>query len=441
MQHSRFSEQQIAFVLEQVARGAAVEQTCRAAGISAQTYYRWRAKYAGLKPAEIRRLHEIEEENKRLKRLVATLLVVKPSPGAGALTHARAALPALLPAPAPASAAVPAAAPLGMNRYWGPLSTYLPTLPKHGRLNMPAPLRAVLKGMRNLTTLRSKIQGPLPARRAAPGLGAKALMALRARKLLLICFAGGLVGGFAIGLGPDAGEDRGPETVPVNMNLRVDSYAALTNTMEKGWSGSQSWGRWMEGARASILLGFDGPALGDVELLLEGRARLAEGQPDHTLIVRFNDAELGRWRLPKETRQLRRRFIVPGAVFNRNTAAQLTFELAEKAPLSPVFGLEAVSLRDAKFLHEYKGFVDNCSNGTLMGWAVAEGVAVSVAASVGDEPLAATLSNKERPDLAAHGLPADAGFELTFTQPVPAGSAIEVRFANGRPLSGSPCKP
>ena len=70
MQHSRFTEQQIAFVLEQVARGASIEDTCRKADISPQTYFRWRAKYAGLKPAEIRRLHEIEEENKRLKRLL-----------------------------------------------------------------------------------------------------------------------------------------------------------------------------------------------------------------------------------------------------------------------------------------------------------------------------------------------------------------------------------
>jgi hypothetical protein len=225
------------------------------------------------------------------------------------------------------------------------------------------------------------------------------------------------------------------------MNLQISSYGALAGTMDQGWGGSQPWGRWMEGGRASMLLGFDGPARGDVEMLLEGRARLAEGQPDHTLIVRFNDAELGRWRLPKGENQLRRRFIVPGHVFNLSTAAQLTFELVEKAPLSPVFGLQTISLRDARFLREYKGFVDRCSNGKLTGWAVADGVAVSVAASIGDRPLAATLSNSERPDLAAHGLPDDAGFALTFAQPVAAGSAIDVRFADGRPLPGSPCKP
>jgi hypothetical protein len=197
----------------------------------------------------------------------------------------------------------------------------------------------------------------------------------------------------------------------------------------------------MEGGSAAMLLGFDGPARGDVELLIEGRTRLAEGQPDQTLIVRFNDTELGRWRLPKETGGLRRRFIVPNAVFNQTTAAHLSFALADKAPLSPVFGLEAVSLRDARFLHGYRGFVDHCTGGRLTGWAIVEGVPVSVAASIDGVPLEATLSSVERPDLAQQGLPSGAGFELALAKPVAPGAAIDVRFPDGRPLSGSPCKP
>ena len=158
------------------------------------------------------------------------------------------------------------------------------------------------------------------------------------------------------------------------------------------------------------------------------------------MIVRFNDAELGRWRVPEEARNLRRRFIVPAAVFNKSTAAQLTFAFAAKAPLSPVFGLEAVSLRDARLLHDYLGFVDSCKDGKLAGWAVAQGTGVSVAASIDGAPVAAAFVNTMRPDLAEHGLPKDAGFELTLAEPVPAGTAIDVRFANGRPLRGSPCK-
>jgi hypothetical protein len=55
--------------------------------------------------------------------------------------------------------------------------------------------------------------------------------------------------------------------------------------------------------------------------------------------------------------------------------------------------------------------------------------------------LKATLTNVERLDLAKHGLPADAGYELVLDEPVAPGSEIDVRFANGRPLTGSPCRP
>jgi len=53
MKRSRFSEQQIAFVLHQAEEGAAVEDVCRKAAISLQTYYRWRKKYGGLMPSEM----------------------------------------------------------------------------------------------------------------------------------------------------------------------------------------------------------------------------------------------------------------------------------------------------------------------------------------------------------------------------------------------------
>jgi putative transposase len=74
MKRSRFSEQQIAFVLHQAEEGVAVEDVCRKAGISLQTYYRWRKKYGGLMPSETKLL---EEENVRLKKLVADLSLDK----------------------------------------------------------------------------------------------------------------------------------------------------------------------------------------------------------------------------------------------------------------------------------------------------------------------------------------------------------------------------
>jgi putative transposase len=77
MKKSRFSEQQIAFILKQADDGTSVEEICRKAGISQQTYYRWRKKYAGLMPSEVRRLKQLEEENARLKRMVADLSLDK----------------------------------------------------------------------------------------------------------------------------------------------------------------------------------------------------------------------------------------------------------------------------------------------------------------------------------------------------------------------------
>ena len=68
---SRFSEQQIAFVLRQAEEGTAVAEVCRKAGISEASFYSWRKKYGGLMPSEMRRLKQLDEENARLKRLVA----------------------------------------------------------------------------------------------------------------------------------------------------------------------------------------------------------------------------------------------------------------------------------------------------------------------------------------------------------------------------------
>jgi putative transposase len=429
MQHSRFTEQQITFFLDQVARGASVERTCRAAGIPEETYHRWRAIYGGdggMNPAEIQRLQEIEEENKRLKRLLASLLVVNPTPTGTA------------PAPPPRSTSldsVPWAASAAMTRHWQALAAYLPN---SDQINVRT--RAFLKRA-GWSVVRS-IRLPEGSDHELSGtLWVRLLKTWRARKLVIVGFSGGLVTGFAMGLTPGPTEDR-IQVMPVNRNAGVDSLGALSSTLAEGWGGSQPWGRWMEGERASILFGFDGPVGGDVELLVEARARLAEGQPEQTLIVRFNDAEIGRWQLPpKSAGQMRHRFIVPRDVVNRETTGQLTFELAGRAPWSAVFGLEAVSLRDVKFLHDYRGFVDSCSNGKVMGWAVAEGLAVSVTASVGGNPAVASQSNTERADLAAQGVPTDSGFELTLTEPLTPGSAIDVRFADGSPLSGSPCAP
>jgi putative transposase len=77
MKRSRFSEQQIAYILRQAEEGTSVEEVCRKAGISEATYYNWRKKYGGLMPSEMKRLKQLDEENGRLKKLVADLSLDK----------------------------------------------------------------------------------------------------------------------------------------------------------------------------------------------------------------------------------------------------------------------------------------------------------------------------------------------------------------------------
>jgi len=77
MKKSRFSEQQIAFILKQGDEGVAVAEVCRKAGISEATYYNWRKKYSGLMPSEMKRLKQLEDENQRLKKMVADLSLDK----------------------------------------------------------------------------------------------------------------------------------------------------------------------------------------------------------------------------------------------------------------------------------------------------------------------------------------------------------------------------
>ncbi len=73
MKKSKFTEAQIAFVLKQAEGGASVAEVCRKTGIAEATFCNWRKKYGGLMPSEMKRLKMLDEENARLKRLVADL--------------------------------------------------------------------------------------------------------------------------------------------------------------------------------------------------------------------------------------------------------------------------------------------------------------------------------------------------------------------------------
>ena len=77
MKKKRYSEEQIAYVLRQAEAGTPVKELIRKLGVSEQTFYRWKKKYVGMGVAEIRRLKQLEEENRKLKQLVADLSLDK----------------------------------------------------------------------------------------------------------------------------------------------------------------------------------------------------------------------------------------------------------------------------------------------------------------------------------------------------------------------------
>ena len=77
MRRERFTEEQIAFASRQAEAGTPVEEVCRKMGVSEPSFYRWKKRFAGMGVPEIRRLKQLEEENRRLRQLVADLTLDK----------------------------------------------------------------------------------------------------------------------------------------------------------------------------------------------------------------------------------------------------------------------------------------------------------------------------------------------------------------------------
>lgn len=73
MKRSRYSEEQVVGILKEAEAGISVTELCRKYGISDQTYYNWKAKYEGMVVKDVKRLRQLEDENRRLKNLVADL--------------------------------------------------------------------------------------------------------------------------------------------------------------------------------------------------------------------------------------------------------------------------------------------------------------------------------------------------------------------------------
>lgn len=71
MRKARFTEHQIIAVLKSVEAGRTVKDVCREAGISEASYYNWKAKFGGMEPSDIKKMKDLEDENRRLKQMVA----------------------------------------------------------------------------------------------------------------------------------------------------------------------------------------------------------------------------------------------------------------------------------------------------------------------------------------------------------------------------------
>lgn len=76
MKKSRFTESQIVAILKKQESGVSVKDICREAGITDQTFYKWKAKYGGMDSSQLKKVKELEEENSRLKRMYAELSMI-----------------------------------------------------------------------------------------------------------------------------------------------------------------------------------------------------------------------------------------------------------------------------------------------------------------------------------------------------------------------------
>ncbi len=71
MKRSRFTEEQVFAILKEGEAGGTVKEVCRRHGVSPATYYKWKSKYGGLEPSDLKRMKDLEQENSKLKQLYA----------------------------------------------------------------------------------------------------------------------------------------------------------------------------------------------------------------------------------------------------------------------------------------------------------------------------------------------------------------------------------
>ncbi len=354
MQHSRFTEQLIAFVLEQVARGASVEGTCRKCGNPHSIRITLGAPSTqGLKPEEIRRLQADRGGEQAVQALLAALLVVKPPSGT-----------ALVPARCRPRRPAPATPPLASNRYWQSLSDYLPKADRRQCDPTRAQRRARWSSVRSRWTAM-----PGAAHTRHPPMMDSSLWAWLGRiwRVRRSCSSAsrrvssaGLRWAHAVrhqGGGRRRGHAGQQERARQQLR-RADQHH------EQGLEPAGAVGRWMMAPTPRSCSASMAPRAATSSFWSRGgRARHAGAAPadaDRPLqrcrarpLAAAHGCEPAAPPLYRAGRRLQSR--------TRPRSSPSTWPRSSPSPAD--FGLEAVSLRDARFLQDYKGFVDSCSAG------------------------------------------------------------------------------
>lgn len=218
---------------------------------------------------------------------------------------------------------------------------------------------------------------------------------------------------------------------------RFDDPSILSAAMTAGWGKQEPWGVWMSARQATVTLEPEARAREDVNLVFEGRGP-EPGRAARLLRVLVNGTFVGEVELAAQRGDIARRLLVPHDALNRRWPPQITFELDQADARG--FGLRRVVLSDAARFRQARGFVDACDQSKVVGWAMADDLATPVIVVANGERLAGRLRTIDRPDLAAERLPRDAGFELTFSKPLPKGTEVHVTLPGGRTLEHSPCR-
>lgn len=235
------------------------------------------------------------------------------------------------------------------------------------------------------------------------------------------------------------------KTAPVDQYFRFTRGSSAVSILDRGWGRAETSGAPLARSGASVQLGFDGLARGDIDLLLEVEAGIPRDPPSSapdTLIVSFNGDTIGRWRLPSAPRHIKRQFVISKEIFNKSSAsARLNFETSNGQVPNVGFALVSLSIADVRRRSEARGHVDECTNQRIVGWAASSDAAAAVVIKSEGAPIEAEVLNVERSDVAKDGLPVDAGFEIKPRTVLATGTKVEVMFADGRQLSGSPCRP